>query len=127
VACKQTDPPPATAASAATKDEEKNMKKMSVLLLGLKGVVVEDARAHLQMPDVDVYGGTGLDDLRATFARTKIDHVIMGGGLDLEVRLAIVREVFHLSDSTTVHMKDVASGPQGFFPFVRAVLQGLHG
>jgi hypothetical protein len=101
------------------------MKRLTVLLLGLRGVVVEDARAHLQMPDVDVYGGGSIEEMRAIFAQTKIDHVIMGGGLDLEIRLAIVREVFQLSDSTTVHMKDIETGPQGFFPFVRAVLQGL--
>ena len=103
------------------------MKRMNVLLLGLKGIVVEDARAHLQMPDVDVYGGGSIEDLRATFAQMHIDHVIMGGGLPLEVRLDIVREIFQLSDSTTVHMKDITSGPHGFFPFVRAVVQGLHG
>ena len=101
------------------------MRRLTVLLLGLRGVVVEDARAHLQMPDVDVYGGGSIEDMRAIFAQTKIDHVIMGGGLDLELRLAIVREVFQLSNSTTVHMKDIDTGPQGFFPFVRAVLQGL--
>jgi hypothetical protein len=101
------------------------MKRLTVLLLGLRGVVVDDARAQLQLPDVDLYGGGSIEDMRAIFAQTKIDHVIMGGGLDLEIRLAIVREVFQLSDSTTVHMKDIETGPQGFFPFVRGVLQGL--
>lgn len=103
------------------------MKRMSVLLLGLRGIVVEEARAQLQMPDVDVYGGGSIEDMRAVFAQTQIDHVIMGGGLPLDVRLAIVREVFQRSDSTTVHMKDITSGPEGFFPFVRAVLRGLQG
>jgi hypothetical protein len=101
------------------------MKRITVLLLGLRGIVVEDARAHLQMPDVDVYGGGSIEEMRAVFAQTKVDHVIMGGGLDLEIRLAIVREVFQLSNATTVHMKDIETGPQGFFPFVHALLQGL--
>lgn len=103
------------------------MKPMRILLLGLRGIVVDEAREHLQMPDIELYGGGSIEDLRATFAQTHIDHVIMGGGLELEIRLAIVREVFQLSQSTTVHMKDIASGPQGFFPFVRAVVQGLRG
>ena len=51
----------------------------------------------------------------------------MGAGLELEARLEIVREVFLASDRTTVHMKDVASGPEGFLPFVRAVVGGLAG
>ncbi len=57
--------------------------------------------------------------------KAKTDHVIMGAGLDIDVRLDIIREVFELSDSTTVHMKDFASGPQGMLPFVRAVLSAL--
>ncbi|MFD6351164.1 hypothetical protein KHQ06_11775 [Nocardia tengchongensis] len=44
-----------------------------------------------------------------------------------EDRLRLVRAVFEAGDRTTVHMKDFASGPDGFAPFVRAVLTGLHG
>ena len=101
--------------------------KTRVLLLGLKGTVVDDVRQRLQLPDVEIFGGTGIDDLRATFAQTRIDHVIMGGGLDLEVRLALIHEIFSSSETTTVHMKDVASGPQAFFPFVQSVVRGLRG
>jgi hypothetical protein len=43
----------------------------------------------------------------------------------LETRLEMVREIFQSSDTTTVHMKDHASGSQGFLPFVRSVLHGL--
>ena len=103
------------------------MKRKCVLLLGRDGIDAGEARAFLQLPDVDLYGGGSIEDLRATFARAEVDHVIMGAGLPLEVRLALVREVFELSKTTTVHMKDVATGPQGFFPFVRAVLRGVLG
>jgi hypothetical protein len=51
--------------------------------------------------------------------------LLMGAGIDLETRLEIVREIFLLSETTTVHMKDVASGPEGFLPFVRSILSGL--
>jgi hypothetical protein len=97
----------------------------SVLLLGRLGVVVEDAQQQLRMPDVRLYLATGLDEVRSAFAQADIDHVIMGAGLDLEARLEIVREIFLASDKTTVHMKDFASGPVGFLPFVRSVLAGL--
>jgi hypothetical protein len=99
----------------------------SILLVGLKGAVVDDARNQLQAPNTEILGATGLEDVRAAFARTRIDAVIMGAGIDLETRLAIVREIFRASETTTVHMKDVASGPQGFLPFVRSTLQGLQG
>ena len=96
-----------------------------VLLLGRRGVVVEDVQQQLRMPDVQLFAATGLDGVRSAFAQADIDHVIMGAGLDLEVRLEIVREIFLASDTTTVHMKDFASWPDGFLPFVLSVLTGL--
>jgi hypothetical protein len=97
----------------------------NVLLLGRLGVVVEDAQQQLRMPDVRLFVATGLDEVRSAFADADIDHVIMGAGLDLETRLEIVREIFLASETTTVHLKDFASGPDGFLPFVRSVLAGL--
>jgi hypothetical protein len=97
----------------------------SVLLLGRMSILVEDVQQQLRMPDVQLFGATGLDEVRSAFAQADIDHVIMGAGLDLETRLEIVREIFLTSDTTTVHMKDFASGPDGFLPFVRSVLTGL--
>ena len=99
----------------------------SVLLLGRSEAVVNDARQRLQLPDIQILGGTGIDDVRSAFAHVQIDHVIMGAGLDLDTRLAIIREIFQSSDTTTVHMKDSASGPEGFLPFIRSVLDGLAG
>jgi hypothetical protein len=99
----------------------------NVLLLGLKGVIVDDVKDQVQVADIQLFGGTGIDDVRTTFERTSIDSVIMGGGIDLETRLEIVREIFQLSDTTSVHMKDIASGPQGFLPFVRSILNGPQG
>jgi hypothetical protein len=97
----------------------------NVLLLGRLGVVAEDAQQQLRMADVQLSVATGLDEVRSVFAEADIDHVIMGAGLDLEVRLEIVRKIFRASDTTTVHMKDFPSGPEGFLPFVRSVLSGL--
>jgi len=97
----------------------------NVLLLGRLDVVVEEAQQQLRMPDVRLFVATGLEEVRSAFAQADINHVIMGAGLDLEIRLEIVREIFRTSEKTTVHMKDVVSGPEGFQPFVRSVLAGL--
>lgn len=96
-----------------------------ILLLGVKATVLDDVRQQVPMSDVELLAGTGIDDVRSAFAHADLDHVIMGGGLDLETRLAVVREVFQSSDRATVHLKDHLSGPEGFLPFVRAVLAGL--
>ena len=52
----------------------------NVLLLGRTTTVIGDAEQQLNMPGIQLIGGTGIDDVRAAFARLRIDHVIMGGG-----------------------------------------------
>ena len=99
-----------------------------ILLLGRKGIVVDDAKSQIDDPGLEILGGTCIDDVRAAFADDaagSIDHVFMGAGIDLELRLEIVREIFQQSSTTTVHLKDASSGPKGVLPFVKAVLEGL--
>jgi hypothetical protein len=96
-----------------------------VLLLGLVPNLVDDFRHELDMPDLDLLGGTVVEDVRSAFAQADVDHVILGGGLDLRTRLDAVQEVFQSSDKATAHLKDHLSGPEGFVPFVRSVLRGL--
>jgi hypothetical protein len=97
-----------------------------VLILGLRPAFVEDFRRELgRIEDVELITGTDLAGLRAAFVEQDVDHVILGGGLDVGTRADAVREVFRLSDRATVHMKDQLSGPEGFVPFARAVLHGL--
>ena len=97
----------------------------TVLLVGRTTAVIDDVKHALDIPDTRLLGGTGIDDIRSAFAETSIDHVIMGAGIDLDTRIQIVREIFRSSDTTTVHMKDHASGPEGFLPFARSVLEGM--
>lgn len=105
-----------------------NPSAETVLILGRRHSVVDAAEHQLELdlPGTHVLEGVSIDDARAALAQGKIDHVIMGAGIDLEDRLQIIREIFQTSDTTSVHMKDRASGPEGFLPFIRAVLRGLH-
>jgi hypothetical protein len=84
-------------------------------------------KQELQTPGIEFLAVTGVADVRSAFHQADIDHVIIGGGLHLDARAAMVREVFQLSDRATVQMKDQMSGPEGLLPFVRAVLGGLGG
>jgi hypothetical protein len=97
-----------------------------VLLLGVVAAIVEDVQQQLQMPEIEFIGGTSVDDVRSAFAQADINHVIIGGGLDLEVRLKMIQQVFLASDLASVHMKDQMSGPEGFLPFARSLLIGLN-
>ena len=96
-----------------------------ILLLGVLDSILTDAQQQVARHDLELFRGTSVEDVRATLAQTNIDHVIMGGGLALETRLEMVREIFQSSETTSVHMKDHASGSQGFLSFVRSVLGGL--
>lgn len=97
-----------------------------MLLLGRTPFVLDEVRATLQPSlDVEVLTGTSVEDVSAAFADHEVDTVIMGAGIDIETRLEIVRHTFEASETTTVHMKDRASGRNGMMPFVNAVLSGL--
>jgi hypothetical protein len=98
-----------------------------VLLLGLRPDLMDEFRQQLDAAKLELLAGNDVDDVRAAFAGGDIDHVILGGGLDLATRLDAVHEIFRSSDKATVHMKDHRSGPEGYVPFAVAVLQGLSG
>lgn len=96
-----------------------------VLLLGRTPFDPQTIQSEIVVPDIDLLTGTDLDDVAAAFSQGSVDVVIMGAGLALNDRLAIIERVFESSESTSVHMKDRASGQQGMMPFVNAVLGGL--
>jgi hypothetical protein len=97
----------------------------TVLLLGVRADLLDTVHQELQTPSVEFLSGTGEADAERALRKADVDHVIIGGGLDLDARAAMVRTVFQSSDRATVHMKDQMSGPEGFLPFVKAVLGGL--
>jgi hypothetical protein len=98
-----------------------------VLLVGVKAAVLEDVARELRMPEIEFVTGTGVAEVRSVLRQADVDHVIVGGGLDIAVRGELVQEVFQSSDRATIHMKDQMSGSEGFGPFARAVLAGLAG
>jgi hypothetical protein len=55
----------------------------------------------------------------------KITGLHYGSSLDIDIRLEIIKLIFSLSQSTTVHVKDLASGAEGLIPFVKAILKGF--
>lgn len=98
---------------------------MRVLLLGRTPFDQQAVEADLGAADVTLAYGTSLADVEAAFTGGPVDVVIMGAGIPLPDRLAIVEHVFQSSEATSVHMKDRASGRSGMMPFVKGVLDGL--
>ena len=88
---------------------------MRVLLIGRTHKVLDGARTGLNLPDVELEAVTNAEEAAQFLRRAKFSHVFMGAGIDLDERLKIVRFVFDASDTTTIHIKDVASGLRGFY------------
>lgn len=98
-----------------------------VIIIG-KAPVNIPSPEELSVKDVTIYAATSLQEVRDVFkSYPDIDIAITGGGLELETRLEIVRFIFRVSDTVTVHLKDRATGPEGFLPFINRVLRGVVG
>ena len=82
---------------------------------------------QLTIKDVQYFAAPDLKTVEQVFEKNNnaIDIVIMGAGIELEKRLEVVRYVFNTSNTTSVHMKDWETGPEGFVPFINRVLSGL--
>jgi hypothetical protein len=93
----------------------------------LVGKMLTDVPPEITVKDAELFAAASLTDVKHVFASNEnaIDIVIMGAGIELEARLEVVRYIFNTSDTTTVHMKDYATGPAGFTPFINRVLKGL--
>lgn len=97
----------------------------SVLLMGRPGVILDDIKNRLTVHDVTVFSGSTLQEAIDVLENHAIEMVIMGAKLDLDVRLDIIRHVYRVSRTTSVHLKDVASGGEGMFAFVDWLVSGL--
>ncbi len=100
------------------------MKKILLVGKQLTSVPLLD---QLNIRDVQYFAAPDLKTVKHIFENDNnaIDIVIMGAGIELEKRLEVVRYVLSTSNTTSVHMKDWETGPEGFVPFINRVLTGL--
>lgn len=84
-----------------------------------------EVHQRLSVENVKLLTAINLEEVKTAFDNGPISMVIMGAGIELEARLGIFRDAFQASTSTTVHMKDVYTGPEGFAPFVKSILHYL--
>jgi len=99
----------------------------NILLIGRLGINIPNLQTGIENKNINLFSGTNLEEVKDAFNQNdnQIDSVIMGTGIDLNVRLDIIRYIFETSQSTTVHMKDWESGPKGMLPFVNSILNEL--
>ena len=97
----------------------------NLVLIGRNQWVIDAAQLELTTPQRAVYGAVTMSELEAVLTGNRIDHAFVGPGLDLALRMKMIRRVFELSDFTTVHLKDFSQGPEGALQFVEAILTAL--
>lgn len=71
----------------------------TILIVGRTPAVIDDVIDSLEPQDFSFLTGSTLKDVVDAFAINSIDHVILGGGIDLDERLEIVRRIFLSSHS----------------------------
>lgn len=96
-----------------------------LLLVGRLPGIVDNIKAQIEVTGVEMYGATNEAEVRAEMTNHPIDTVIMGGGLDDDIRGAICKTVMSIRDDVCIHLKDRASGPEGMTEFVRGVIRGF--
>ena len=97
----------------------------TILLVGRTKMVIDDVKAALSIVAKNISSAINLAEVENALHVCSVSHVFIGAGIELEQRLAIVRTVLQISENTTIHIKDAASGPSGLLPFVREVLSGF--
>ena len=95
------------------------------MLIGRNQWVIDAAIEALESPAIKVYGALNAKETVAVLNKIEINHAFVGPGLELNIRLKIIRSIFTISSFTTVHLKDHSTGPEGALNFVRGILKGL--
>lgn len=96
-----------------------------LLLVGRLPGIVDNIKAQIEVPGIEMYGATNAAEVRAEMSNHPIDTVIMGGGLDDDTRGALCKLIMSIRDDLSIHLKDRASGPEGMTEFVRGVIKGF--
>jgi hypothetical protein len=101
------------------------MKK--VIIIGKLLINIPKVSELTVKKNVELFAATNLEEVKKAFENNsnQIDIAITGAGIDLEQRLEIVKYIFTTSNTTSVHMKDRASGPEGYLSFINNVLEGI--
>jgi hypothetical protein len=99
------------------------MKIRKVILLGREQKNLDKGVQLIKAEGLTIITCTSLEKLKEALEDKDVDTVITGAGLPLDIRLQAAQMIFEASNSISVHMKDFASGPEGFGLFANKVLQ----
>ncbi len=93
----------------------------SGLLIGGHAAYLGKLAQAVRAEDIALFVATNLDDVNRIFDNETIDIVILGRESDPEYRLQVLRRIFAVSPTSSVHLMGTGGDP---LLFVRAMLQG---
>ena len=97
--------------------------KPVILLVGRLPSVVEDIESQLEDLPIEWLGAHDRSEvIRQLEAEPNISSVIIGAGLDDNIRGDLVGIIASRRPDICIHLKDRISGPAGMAPFVRRVV-----
>ena len=99
--------------------------KPVVLLIGKLPHVIGNVARQLQHLPIEWLGAHDHPEVvRQLETEPNISCVIMGAGLDDQIRGDLIGVIATLRPDVCIHLKDRASGPDGLVPFVERVVAG---
>lgn len=98
--------------------------KPIVLLIGKLPHVIGDVARQLDHLPIQWLGAHDQPEVvRQLETEPRISCVIMGAGLDDQIRGDLIGIIAALRPDICIHLKDRASGPEGLVPFVESVVR----
>ena len=94
----------------------------NVLIVAHTSAWLDDFMKQIDAENVELSGGTSLDDVRRILDQRSIDIVIMGPPQEGDGRLQMIEHIYKVSKSTSVHLKAINADP---LTFVNSILAAL--
>jgi hypothetical protein len=100
--------------------------KRVVLLVGRLPGVIGGIAQQLQDIPVEWLGAHNRDEvIHQLQAEPRIACVVMGAGLDDDIRGELIGVIAQRRPDISIHLKERSSGPDGMAPFVRRVVEAM--
>ena len=97
-----------------------------VLLVGRLPGVIGSIAQKLQDIPVEWLGAHDREEvIRQLAAEPRIACVVMGAGLDDDIRGELIGVIAERRPDISIHLKERSSGPDGMAPFVRKVVEAM--
>jgi DNA-binding response OmpR family regulator len=97
----------------------------NILLLGRLASKVNELAADVNDSQISLHPATNAEEASRQLDEQQIDLVVMGGGLDDEIRAQLCRLIWAKRDDLSIHIKDRASGPAAMAEFIKRIIKGL--